>query len=676
MIFLATIRRITASAVMACCASPAISLDSRLSIDDPALIEILDRDFGVAQILARKPAGEKLNNAQLFTQSGMKVIRTYLLAKIAAYENNEAGEQVLDARFVKGEIARFQLSGIVNRMDRGFIPELRSACGEVRLIYRLYYAGRTKMGGEEEPVASRLPMTMNVVLKANSGDGCAAVAKRWLTAIPTRGSATDKAAFLRDTGALKNVSAQQIDRIEFNYQILRRKANDGKATVSSFGGRAEYLLSVFRWDAGKTAFMQDKMENQIDPARFKTNAADRKTLQDAVLNERFLRDLDNGRAIIPHVLTAKDAISISPGGQTRTRNRPFDGLFDPVAFKKVLDQFASRGERLNTVQSFEGFVARLNDLTCAGCHQTRAIAGFHFPGADWPGGDVINKVFVPASPHFYGDLPRRLEVVKAYAAGTTPNFRRSFAARAEPRTAEALAGTQIADGWGATCYKPPSPETSDKSFSRMEKCQDGLTCVVLSKSSLHPHMGMCVPAATAIQVGDPLEITEVKYDTSSTGFDKERLSNPEIPERAASVGLSPYRAPPPSTKYLRAHQRGMNGFGGFPAGMLRLNDCAPGTAYGAPASPDHPESVCVDIADDGFNDCIKKYPFTLCFNKKKLNSADKPVVQPGGVRACDISRPCREDYICTTTAKSGIGACIPPYFVFQFRVDQHPRDIR
>jgi hypothetical protein len=39
--------------------------------------------------------------------------------------------------------------------------------------------------------------------------------------------------------------------------------------------------------------------------------------------------------------------------------------------------------------------------------------------------------------------------------------------------------------------------------------------------------------------------------------------------------------------------------------------------------------------------------------------------------ACDTTRPCRPDYLCAKTA-TGVGACLPPYFVLQMRVDGHP----
>jgi hypothetical protein len=41
------------------------------------------------------------------------------------------------------------------------------------------------------------------------------------------------------------------------------------------------------------------------------------------------------------------------------------------------------------------------------------------------------------------------------------------------------------------------------------------------------------------------------------------------------------------------------------------------------------------------------------------------------LRACDADQPCRDDYLCALTP-AGKGACLPPYFVFQMRVDGHP----
>ena len=76
--------------------------------------------------------------------------------------------------------------------------------------------------------------------------------------------------------------------------------------------------------------------------------------------------------------------------------------------------------------------------------------------------------------------------------------------------------------------------------------------------------------------------------------------------------------------------------------------------------------VCGKIAIlRGFNDCLaRREPFARCL-------ADN--VTPAGLRACDQATPCRDDYICSKSGDpGGRGACIPPYFLFQMRVDGHP----
>jgi hypothetical protein len=45
-------------------------------------------------------------------------------------------------------------------------------------------------------------------------------------------------------------------------------------------------------------------------------------------------------------------------------------------------------------------------------------------------------------------------------------------------------------------------------------------------------------------------------------------------------------------------------------------------------------------------------------------------MNPSLVRACDADHPCRDDYACArVSAEATRGACVPPYFVFQARVD-------
>jgi hypothetical protein len=44
--------------------------------------------------------------------------------------------------------------------------------------------------------------------------------------------------------------------------------------------------------------------------------------------------------------------------------------------------------------------------------------------------------------------------------------------------------------------------------------------------------------------------------------------------------------------------------------------------------------------------------------------------RPGALRACSFKSPCRDDYVCARWGDGG--ACLPPYFLFQLRVDGHP----
>jgi hypothetical protein len=88
---------------------------------------------------------------------------------------------------------------------------------------------------------------------------------------------------------------------------------------------------------------------------------------------------------------------------------------------------------------------------------------------------------------------------------------------------------------------------------------------------------------------------------------------------------------------------------GFPGGMCT-------------AACGQPGSACGSIAIlDSFNACLARgESFLSCIRGN---------VQPAGLRACDDQNPCRDDYVCARGAHGG--TCLPPYFVFQLRVDGH-----
>ena len=170
-------------------------------------------------------------------------------------------------------------------------------------------------------------------------------------------------------------------------------------------------------------------------------------------------------------------------GEDGTKN-PLFVESDVVA---ALEKATRSGAKLQNIRSVGGFERRLNDMGCSGCHQTRGIGGFHFPGVDWMAAKPSNSTVVPASPHFFGDQVRRRDILTAFAAGKQPDFSRGFASRPQLRGSTELAGTEYEDGWGAHCYVQGAKRSeNDRSFSAWT-CAEGLAC----QSGPATRMGMC-----------------------------------------------------------------------------------------------------------------------------------------------------------------------------------------
>jgi hypothetical protein len=154
----------------------------------------------------------------------------------------------------------------------------------------------------------------------------------------------------------------------------------------------------------------------------------------------------------------------------------------------ALKKAASDGTALQNIRSFGGFQRRLNDITCAGCHQTRGIGGFHFPGVDWLAAKPSNATVVPASPHFFGDQARRRDILAALRDSRTPDYSKGFASRPQLRGARELAATEYSDGWGAHCYRQIGRTAGNDASFRAWTCAKGLVCQPADKNT---RMGMC-----------------------------------------------------------------------------------------------------------------------------------------------------------------------------------------
>lgn len=415
----------------------------------------------------------------------------YIIRQRAAYPTETIGVgegfdvQLFDRANLKSRDTRFVLAGIVNRMDRAYVAE--DSCGEIRLIYRLAHFETRLDGGK---TATRLPMTLNLVMKARdarqtdaSGKpvSCAEVARRWL----------DNGDWQGLIGSSFHPDDAMLDRIETNIQISIAP----KSALHDF--RSDYLLKVFKYNAATKTFEEGALENQIDRDRIVADNDLRRELKDWLLAPQNLREFDRGTVLIPEKFLARAAVVPTPAGLDASALQPEFGMMqgegngDPVFTDNdvvgALKQAAARGDMQN-IRSVAGFQRRLNDVTCSGCHQTRGIGGFHFPGVDWLADKPSNSTIVPASPHFFGDQVRRRDILTAFAAGKHPDFSRGFASRPQTRGSRELADTEYEDGWGAHCsLQNAGSGAPDRSFTSWT-CAKGLTCQAAAASS---RIGMC-----------------------------------------------------------------------------------------------------------------------------------------------------------------------------------------
>jgi hypothetical protein len=496
-------------------AAPITALERGTAITDPPALRELDSGrFGLGRVLS--PASSidaALNNTQLFALPSMVPVRKaldgefdkYIQRHTAHLANETIGIgtsydfQLFDRALLDSPDTRFVLAGIVNRMDRTYLSAAN--CGEVRLIYRLT---RTAIPDAGEGAASpRLPMTLNVVLKAKGdvavdGNGvavtCAGIARRWLAAgdLPLAGAELAQRLTAKD-GPLDLIRPDDIDRIETNLQI----AHAPKSPVRDF--RTDYLLKVFHYNAQAQVFEEALLENQIDRDRILADDNLRREFKAWLLDSGHLAEFDRGMALIPEKFLANGAIAPTPAGFDASELQPEFGLlqgegsaattvFTESDVVTALKKAAGDGIRLQNIRSLAGFERRLNDVTCTGCHQARGIGGFHFPGVDWMAAKPGNSTVVPASPHFFGDQIRRRDILTALRDGMRPDYSRGFSSRPQLRGSMELAGTEYEDGWGAPCYlRHANAADNDRSF-RSWTCAEGLACQPAGKAL---RMGMC-----------------------------------------------------------------------------------------------------------------------------------------------------------------------------------------
>ncbi len=405
---------------------------------------------------------------------------------------------------------------------------------------------------------------------------------------------------------------QTPDRIEINLQAVRWPA----VARGDMGGYAEYLLRVFAVNA--YALTPLPLPNTI---KADLTAVQKSSLQTWIINNAAA--IDRGVAMIPAEFLATRAISVSPRGLARGANRPFLAAFAEPEQTFARINYAA----LQLIKSPGGLLRKLDTMTCQGCHQSRGLAGFHILGEEDADTFRSNAIEVGSSPQINDELPWRRAALADIAAGQAIAAPRPYAEHTNDTVGK----------YGAHCDLGGDP-----SFASWT-CAAGYTCKDLSGEEI----GMCVTAAEP-GAGDSCETSTVSFDSNSL---KDAVSNFETQRCAVMpTGRRAY-CNHSGTKPFTA-----SAFGGFPNGSCS-SPCATMGKY-------KDDAICGAQPPNGFNDCLASgKPFASCLAN----------ATPEFRRRCDAKTPCGDDYVCAGVANAprGVGACMPPYFIFQVRVDGH-----
>jgi hypothetical protein len=651
-------RHLFAAALSLLIATPAAGAPL-LDVRDPAQLAAIEAGgFSLADILGTP--GAATTEALAAQSPGFRTLRDAVAADVADLAARMAqdgrrlevaprGEtgRVIDMGWFASPIAGFTLSAIVNRLDRRDFSPLEGLddCGEVRLLYRLAY--RAGPGRKGEVRASRLPVSLNVIFavpRPEAGN-CAAAAARWVLPRPI----PDGRAFADwlSAGPLAR-EALRLKQIEINAQIMRLPSGQ----ELGFGGQAAYLLRAFAAvpGDGPLGLAEKPLENTPDVARIREDAALKAALVDFV--KASLPAIDSGVFRLPDELSAKRAIAFSTFGSARLANHPFTAALEGAD----LDGIDYAG--LGFLRDAAGLRERLDNASCAGCHQGGATAGFHVFGTDGEHATSDhNRVLQGISPHYHADRPRRAAYAEALLAGREPGRFRplSYAPSAEwsgavPRYKPA--GTAMA------CLKG----VSRAAFTDGWSCRAGETCQTIgSNARLGLELGQCMPAETK-DVTAGLACLAGEVATGREPYLDRWKEIGKINSFAARPTVSAYSCRPPRI--------------GVPGGLAYRQCGEEDRAFAKLKTGEMPAEVCGLAGGKGFDRCVATGDFAAC-QEKTMARGMRP--------ACGRDSFCREDFICQALpaeldpdGKLGshpvgeIGFCSPTYFLFQMRIDGHP----
>lgn len=588
-----------------------------------------------------------------------QIDRTYDLAAARTligadgdHRGNGNVARVLDVGWLRAQDVRAPLVAMVYRPDRAdFLP---GTCGELRLVYRLAYL-QTVQGGVR---TSRLPFTINVVSTLpDDGARCREVARSFRA--PAIG---DDASAVADRLLAGPLAPERTTfrQIEIDAQIVRWPSDLERVDGRNFAGQALYWLRIFAPHGDR--LVPVPLENTPDVQAIAADPSKRARLLESITAD--LDGIDRGVFRLPDDLLATLALSWSTHGSMRLANRPFATLF---AADEAQAAFGARAEAV---------LERLDGATCMGCHQQASTAGFHLLGVDRPLGDDAdayaratdgNRLQSAISPHLRAEVPRRLAYAERLAAGLEPNRLRPHAGAPPAVWTDAVAHAPASAGM--TCPLPGAAAAWSK-----WTCDQGSECrALVAREGANAIFGQCVARETL--AGAPCRTVTIGTTEQPSGlaFNVRAFTDRVADVRLGNLGESTITANAYSCRPPKI---------GVPLGRVTRH-CHEGEYRFATFDDAMPPEICAIVGGKGFEAMA-----TGAFDASVFAN----VVGRGLLDTCTIDRPCREDYICQQIpeflARSkhpatperiaslharGVGFCTPTYFVYQLRLDGHPK---
>lgn len=585
----------------------------------------------------------------------------------AAHRGNGNVARVFDVRWLSSARAHLPLVAVVYRPDRADFAD--GGCGELRLLYRLAYLEKTDTPAVR---TSRLPMVVNVVLAlADDGAGCSNVARSFAGAsVVDDASASALAQVLR--GPL-GATGTRVQQIEINAQLVRFPSDLERVEGRGFAGQAAYGLRIFAPQGD--ALVPIGLENTPDVLAIAADPEKRARLIESLRMQR--EGVARGVFRLPDEMLAKVALSWSTHGSARAANRPFSALLEPSDLDALLRDWP--GSR-TFVHDSTALLERLDTATCMGCHQAASTAGFHVLGVDQPIGDDVaawaeavdgNRLALATSPHMLAEQPRRLAYAQALAERRAPDRTRLHpAAPAATWNETIVVGTAAP---GMPCPLHADEGTAAWSCAAPMRCRSLITRA--DGTAVH---GMCLPEQPDVHAGMACRAFELTGGARAADgalafnarafLDVARETTPPFVMDEGGLTTRTYNCRPAAI--------------GVPLGRVTRRCTNDEWQLATPAGPEGAE-VCAIVGGKGFEQMA-----TGAFDAEAFAAS----TGRGLLDTCSAQRPCREDYICqrlpdflagsrhraapdrlAALQQAGVGFCTPTYFVYQLRLDGHPK---